>query len=55
MKHKNLGGGSIPLATTAARFPLPPLRDAAPRNAQRGRLWSLAQNGSNKKLGWAIE
>lgn len=36
--RRNLGGGSFPLAANVARFPLPPLRGAAPRNAQRGRV-----------------
>ncbi len=40
--RRDLGGGSFPLAANAARFPLPPLRDAAPRNAQRDRACGLS-------------
>ena len=53
----DLGGGSFPLAANAVRFPLPPLRqaqcgalrDAAPRNAQRG---LACGRFSNEKMGW---
>ncbi len=40
INQRDLGGGRFPLAANAARFPLPPLRDAAPRNAQLGRACS---------------
>lgn len=48
--NPKLEGGSSPLAANATRFPLPPLRGAAPRNAQRERLYDIFKKGAQSPV-----